>query len=201
MGGEHYWKPFFFQAEDGIGDVAVTGVQTCALPISPSTPRAPRALAPAPPDAARASRPAPRRPARAAARTPPPQAGSSGGRVLPPSPPTLPGGRALKDSLPVARERSRQDRPWSRRSRRARYTEPGTELAPHRPPPHAPRPPFLHRTRSDRRRPSTSGSLRSPAARPDPRSHAGPPCPRAGTEIPRSRRRLRWRRGSCPERP
>src|SRR5687768_18105008 len=39
---------FFFQAEDGIRDVAVTGVQTCALPISPpfaqptlpSTPRA-----------------------------------------------------------------------------------------------------------------------------------------------------------------
>src|SRR2546429_3759259 len=29
---------FFFQAEDGIRDVAVTGVQTCALPISqPST--------------------------------------------------------------------------------------------------------------------------------------------------------------------
>src|SRR2546429_6092436 len=27
----HY---FFFQAEDGIRDVAVTGVQTCALPIS-----------------------------------------------------------------------------------------------------------------------------------------------------------------------
>ena len=25
---------FFFKAEDGIGDVAVTGVQTCALPIS-----------------------------------------------------------------------------------------------------------------------------------------------------------------------
>src|SRR2546429_73735 len=25
--------PFFFQAEDGIRDVAVTGVQTCALPI------------------------------------------------------------------------------------------------------------------------------------------------------------------------
>ena len=24
---------FFFQAEDGIRDVAVTGVQTCALPI------------------------------------------------------------------------------------------------------------------------------------------------------------------------
>src|SRR5687768_18032168 len=32
------WAPastsFFFQAEDGIRDVAVTGVQTCALPIS-----------------------------------------------------------------------------------------------------------------------------------------------------------------------
>src|SRR2546429_258058 len=27
---------FFFQAEDGIRDVAVTGVQTCALPISAS---------------------------------------------------------------------------------------------------------------------------------------------------------------------
>src|SRR2546429_3890517 len=28
---------FFFQAEDGIRDVAVTGVQTCALPISGRT--------------------------------------------------------------------------------------------------------------------------------------------------------------------
>src|SRR2546429_1496100 len=28
------WVVFFFQAEDGIRDVAVTGVQTCALPIS-----------------------------------------------------------------------------------------------------------------------------------------------------------------------
>src|SRR2546429_4791521 len=28
---------FFFQAEDGIRDVAVTGVQTCALPIWPSS--------------------------------------------------------------------------------------------------------------------------------------------------------------------
>src|SRR2546422_7306484 len=26
---------FFFQAEDGIRDVAVTGVQTCALPMAP----------------------------------------------------------------------------------------------------------------------------------------------------------------------
>src|SRR3712207_8667979 len=30
---------FFFQAEDGIRDIGVTGVQTCALPIS--TPRSP----------------------------------------------------------------------------------------------------------------------------------------------------------------
>src|SRR5437879_12463374 len=28
---------FFFQAEDGIRDTSVTGVQTCALPISPRT--------------------------------------------------------------------------------------------------------------------------------------------------------------------
>src|SRR2546422_8316709 len=30
---------FFFQAEDGIRDVDVTGVQTCALPISPDSDR------------------------------------------------------------------------------------------------------------------------------------------------------------------
>src|SRR3712207_8755037 len=28
---------FFFQAEDGIRDIGVTGVQTCALPIYPDT--------------------------------------------------------------------------------------------------------------------------------------------------------------------
>src|SRR3712207_7449471 len=32
---------FFFQAEDGIRDIGVTGVQTCALPIC-ERPRAPR---------------------------------------------------------------------------------------------------------------------------------------------------------------
>src|SRR2546429_7880610 len=44
---------FFFQAEDGIRDVAVTGVQTCALPISfhtgtgkPIRPFPPRFLSP-----------------------------------------------------------------------------------------------------------------------------------------------------------
>src|SRR5256886_5776545 len=32
---EHCWNyVFFFQAEDGIRDLTVTGVQTCALPIS-----------------------------------------------------------------------------------------------------------------------------------------------------------------------
>jgi len=29
------WDVFFFQAEDGIRDYKVTGVQTCALPIFP----------------------------------------------------------------------------------------------------------------------------------------------------------------------
>src|SRR2546422_314069 len=38
--------PFFFQAEDGIRDVAVTGVQTCALPIW--VPTDPRCLSPIP---------------------------------------------------------------------------------------------------------------------------------------------------------
>src|SRR5256886_12823777 len=32
----------FFQAEDGIRDLTVTGVQTCALPISDATLRPPR---------------------------------------------------------------------------------------------------------------------------------------------------------------
>src|SRR6266550_7325644 len=36
---------FFFQAEDGIRDVAVTGVQTCALPISGLAARIPHKLA------------------------------------------------------------------------------------------------------------------------------------------------------------
>ena len=32
-GGGGGWGFFFFQAEDGIRDTSVTGVQTCALPI------------------------------------------------------------------------------------------------------------------------------------------------------------------------
>src|SRR3712207_8121672 len=35
-----YMFLFFFQAEDGIRDIGVTGVQTCALPISSSNERA-----------------------------------------------------------------------------------------------------------------------------------------------------------------
>src|SRR2546430_17053265 len=35
---------FFFQAEDGIRDLTVTGVQTCALPISRAPQRLPRPL-------------------------------------------------------------------------------------------------------------------------------------------------------------
>src|SRR5438128_3885123 len=37
---------FFFQAEDGIRDATVTGVQTCALPIWPTPPRFKPALEP-----------------------------------------------------------------------------------------------------------------------------------------------------------
>src|SRR2546429_2331427 len=47
---------FFFQAEDGIRDVAVTGVQTCALPILCSTPRALAPPAPAGRSSARRTR-------------------------------------------------------------------------------------------------------------------------------------------------
>src|SRR3712207_8531121 len=48
---------FFFQAEDGIRDIGVTGVQTCALPILPAPRRRravdlqPRALAEVPAEA------------------------------------------------------------------------------------------------------------------------------------------------------
>src|SRR2546427_4199082 len=35
------WEPVFFQAEDGIRDLTVTGVQTCALPICERDPMSP----------------------------------------------------------------------------------------------------------------------------------------------------------------
>src|SRR2546422_8387671 len=50
---------FFFQAEDGIRDVAVTGVQTCALPISSPglAPSAHSTACPSPGNPARRSAP------------------------------------------------------------------------------------------------------------------------------------------------
>src|SRR3989449_4865819 len=75
---------FFFQAEDGIRDVAVTGVQTCALPISlrraaPSPPagrpaHAVRRRPAAAPHLARAQRTCPRE--RRRRRRPSPRAGT-----------------------------------------------------------------------------------------------------------------------------
>src|SRR5205085_7198221 len=57
---------FFFQAEDGIRDLTVTGVQTCALPISSAAPTCARrrAAGPAvsdPPETPRTNRTARRR--------------------------------------------------------------------------------------------------------------------------------------------
>src|SRR5437879_10766988 len=40
----NYLSFFFFQAEDGIRDTSVTGVQTCALPISSGGDRTTRAV-------------------------------------------------------------------------------------------------------------------------------------------------------------
>src|SRR5688572_33080095 len=69
---------FFFQAEDGIRDLTVTGVQTCALPIC-STPEASPRSAGGPdlvrPDTEPAGPPAGRAPARAPTRARPPTAG------------------------------------------------------------------------------------------------------------------------------
>src|SRR5438132_13407137 len=48
---------FFFQAEDGIRDHCVTGVQTCALPISRCWPRWPRSNEPTRPIASIGTRP------------------------------------------------------------------------------------------------------------------------------------------------
>src|SRR5256886_3999089 len=76
---------FFFQAEDGIRDLTVTGVQTCALPILARARRRPRAARPA-----AASR---TRPARAAARAEPRSATQAG---TSPAPPEWP--RTTRDS-------------------------------------------------------------------------------------------------------
>src|SRR5256885_3009156 len=48
---------FFFQAEDGIRDYKVTGVQTCALPISRPAAISIESTTPAPPERSRAVHP------------------------------------------------------------------------------------------------------------------------------------------------
>src|SRR5438309_395442 len=62
---------FFFQAEDGIRDGTVTGVQTCALPICSATPRGPRARHRTRPRRPGCSRASPGRRCRGSRRTPP----------------------------------------------------------------------------------------------------------------------------------
>src|SRR5690349_6326773 len=53
----HQVQPIFFQAEDGIRGLYVTGVQTCALPIYPGPAEADRARARQPPNLGGAPRP------------------------------------------------------------------------------------------------------------------------------------------------
>src|SRR5256886_9352312 len=65
------WYFFFFQAEDGIRDLTVTGVQTCALPISRTAPATRAARAPAGCRPACAARPRSASRWRARARGPP----------------------------------------------------------------------------------------------------------------------------------
>src|SRR2546427_7886395 len=77
---------FFFQAEDGIRDLTVTGVQTCALPISATRARSAAVchrgsrlrITPPPPPRSRARRDTARARARRAARAvPAPRTGAS----------------------------------------------------------------------------------------------------------------------------
>src|SRR3989449_4496960 len=86
---------FFFQAEDGIRDVAVTGVQTCALPIShPGVVRRPDRLW-AHRDGAHGDDHPLRGLGGAAGgggRAAPPPRGRGGGRLLKGGPPPPPGG-------------------------------------------------------------------------------------------------------------
>src|SRR2546430_5890570 len=75
---------FFFQAEDGIRDLTVTGVQTCALPISrPATaaPSSPQASATRP-----STQPSATRPAGAAPGTAPARPGAPARPSTPPRP-------------------------------------------------------------------------------------------------------------------
>src|SRR6266496_5486457 len=97
---------FFFQAEDGIRDLYVTGVQTCALPISPAeaaATRRPRAIRP------RA------RTTRQRLRVTPPRGGGPTAVGPPPhrlhrSPPARPAGWCCKTSRRVRASASRGNR-------------------------------------------------------------------------------------------
>src|SRR6266566_9620923 len=97
----YYYIYFFFQAEDGIRDYKVTGVQTCALPIS---------LAPAGPKTVgrRLSSPdAPGSPWRAAAIPRDCATAGPGARPrLPASRPSTPGTLGTNGVLDLARDRS-----------------------------------------------------------------------------------------------
>src|SRR5687768_18486818 len=77
---------FFFQAEDGIRGVAVTGVQTCALPIctgsSPSRSRHPCSLSLSAQSVAIAASPAGNAPTAPTTCEPPPTAARSAARSL-----------------------------------------------------------------------------------------------------------------------
>src|SRR6266545_6594221 len=153
---------FFFQAEDGIRDKLVTGVQTCALPISlrdrplPRPARRPARDARLGPRgrAARGRRPADRSlrrlPRRAAARLALPRAARSGGEGRRRAPAGLFG-----DEL-------RAGPPLPRPARLPRAARPLVLGARQRPlPPHAPLPP----ARSPRRRARPAAAAAGTAAR------------------------------------
>src|SRR5688572_33441776 len=99
---------FFFQAEDGIRDLTVTGVQTCALPICQRT-RAPgRGRTDAPGDSARS---APRR-------SPPPTPGTAdrgaapapAARAAPPRSEERRVGKECRSRWPREREKKKEKR-------------------------------------------------------------------------------------------
>src|SRR5690349_25074426 len=75
---------FFFQAEDGIRDLYVTGVQTCALPICCGRGRPRTARSRGPDASARTRRPATAEPDRAPREREPPARHSPGGPGGPP---------------------------------------------------------------------------------------------------------------------
>src|SRR5687767_16037193 len=96
---------FFFQAEDGIRDKLVTGVQTCALPIS-----------------ARRRAPIPRRAARSSRRPPHANAGAAPAAARPPREPAW---RSV--SLPAPPAAPRRSASTSRRAARSEERRVGKE--------------------------------------------------------------------------